>query len=51
MRLEYLNGDPVGSPENGCDGCAILSINGVLCHETGCPDSWRDSEPDEESAL
>lgn len=19
-------------------------INGVLCHETGCPDAWRDSQ-------
>ena len=24
-----------------CDQCNLLMINGVLCHETGCPDSWR----------
>lgn len=26
----------------GCDQCAVLSINGVPCHETGCPDAWID---------
>lgn len=25
-----------------CDFCEALSINGVKCHETGCPDAWRD---------
>lgn len=24
-----------------CDGCAMVTINGVPCHETGCPDQWR----------
>ncbi len=24
-----------------CQSCQVLRINGVLCHETGCPDSWR----------
>jgi len=23
----------------GCDQCQMLSINGVACHETGCPNS------------
>jgi hypothetical protein len=23
-----------------CKSCESLVINGVLCHETGCPDSW-----------
>lgn len=23
-----------------CGSCALVSINGVPCHETGCPDSW-----------
>jgi hypothetical protein len=23
-------------------------INGVLCHETRCPDAWRDEEPEED---
>ncbi len=25
-----------------CDSCEIARINGVRCHETGCPESWRD---------
>lgn len=26
-----------------CDSCQLLRINGVICHETGCPEAWRDS--------
>lgn len=25
-----------------CQSCEALMINGVYCHETGCPDAWRD---------
>ena len=25
-----------------CDSCEALTINGVLCHESGCPDAWKD---------
>jgi hypothetical protein len=25
-----------------CQSCDVLVINGVLCHELGCPDKWRD---------
>ena len=25
-----------------CQSCEALMINGVHCHETGCPDAWRD---------
>ena len=25
-----------------CESCQALMINGVLCHETGCPDAWKD---------
>lgn len=25
-----------------CESCEALVINGVLCHERGCPDAWRD---------
>jgi len=25
-----------------CQSCEVLRINGVLCHESGCPDAWRD---------
>ena len=24
-----------------CDQCEMLSINGVACHETGCPNGGR----------
>lgn len=26
-----------------CDQCELARINGVLCHETGCPLAYRDS--------
>ncbi len=26
----------------GCDQCCLLRINGVVCHETGCPNSSID---------
>lgn len=25
-----------------CDQCQVAYINGVRCHETGCPLAWRD---------
>jgi len=25
-----------------CNSCEALTINGVYCHETGCPEAWRD---------
>ena len=25
-----------------CNGCDASFINGVLCHEEGCSDAWRD---------
>lgn len=25
-----------------CESCQSLAINGIPCHETGCPDAWRD---------
>ena len=27
-----------------CQSCEAMRINGVLCHETGCPDAWRDEK-------
>ena len=24
-----------------CGQCEMLAINGVACHETGCPEAWR----------
>ena len=25
-----------------CNSCEALTINGVYCHEHGCPDAWKD---------
>ncbi|HNC58637.1 MAG TPA: hypothetical protein PLP33_24630 [Leptospiraceae bacterium] len=25
-----------------CDSCQLLRINGKVCHETGCPEAWKD---------
>jgi len=25
-----------------CNSCDVLYVNGVKCHEYGCPDSWID---------
>jgi hypothetical protein len=25
-----------------CRSCEMVSINGVACHEIGCPDAWKD---------
>lgn len=25
-----------------CNSCELLVINGIVCHEVGCPDRWRD---------
>lgn len=42
MRTEYRNGDAVTLVHCGCDGCSPAMVNGILCHENGCPDAWRD---------
>ncbi len=44
MRTQYNNGDNINLLGNGCDGCNIVMVNDILCHETGCPDEWRDLE-------
>lgn len=31
-----------------CDQCQMLSINGVACHETGCPNSGAKWDPENE---
>lgn len=43
MRDHYRNGDAVGLVETGCDGCSPSMINGLLCHEQGCREAWRDT--------
>jgi hypothetical protein len=40
-RYRYRNGDPIHL-RTGCNSCSPSRINGVLCHESGCPDAWRD---------
>ena len=25
-----------------CDSCEVLNINGINCHEIGCPEAWKD---------
>lgn len=42
MRTNYRNGDDITLHNCGCDGCSPGMVNGVLCHEYGCPDQWRD---------
>lgn len=42
-RTKYKNGDEVGL-SCGCDGCNPAMINGVLCHEHGCPYAWKDRQ-------
>lgn len=29
-----------------CDSCQVLVINGLICHETGCPESYKDDVRD-----
>ena len=26
-----------------CDSCEVVVINNIICHETGCPDAWKDA--------
>lgn len=40
-RQRYRNGDQITLP-GGCNACNPSRINGVLCHEAGCPEAWRD---------
>jgi len=44
MRLHYRNGDAIDLTTIGCDGCNPSMINGILCHERGCPEQWRDNK-------
>lgn len=25
-----------------CESCQVAMINGLRCHEIGCPEAWRD---------
>ena len=35
------------SPLIKCDQCTAAMINGVFCHETGCPNRHKDWDPEE----
>ncbi len=39
---QKLNHIPLA--RKNCDSCLMLSINGIVCHELGCPDAWRDEK-------
>jgi hypothetical protein len=30
-----------------CDQCNAMMLQGVACHETGCPNSWKHPATDE----
>ncbi len=45
-RSHYNNGDEIGLEGLNCDGCTMVHVNGVGCHELGCPESWRDVKRD-----
>jgi len=34
-----------------CDQCEQLRINGVVCHEIGCPNMGRTYDPDREQWI
>ena len=34
-----------------CDSCEMLSINGIACHETGCPNARKTWCPERESWI
>jgi hypothetical protein len=27
-----------------CQSCDSVYINGIFCHESGCPDAWKDKK-------
>lgn len=27
-----------------CQSCEVVNINGMNCHETGCPDAWESEQ-------
>lgn len=40
----YLDNPPVDKAAAGCDQCSASMINGVFCHETGCPNARKERE-------
>lgn len=31
-----------GEKSISCDSCQLVFINGMMCHELGCPEAWKD---------
>ena len=32
-----------------CDQCEMVSINGVACHEFGCPNRYKEWDPEDKT--
>lgn len=49
----FTDGEPSGeySIRIRCSQCEALVINGVPCHETGCPNTVRETDIDEDSVV
>jgi hypothetical protein len=41
-RSRYCNGDSIDLL-CGCNSCSPSRVDGVICHEAGCPDAWKDN--------
>jgi hypothetical protein len=39
--LKYLEECKCNEVHDRCPSCEVLMINGIRCHEQGCPDAWR----------
>lgn len=42
------NADDEGTETDRCDSCEAVMINGLYCHETGCPNTRRHDRDDSE---
>lgn len=45
-RKTYRNGQELHRSNGGCDDCEVVMINGLFCHENGCPSAWKDRKVD-----
>lgn len=41
LTIGYSKGLLKGTQMDSCDQCEEMMINGVRCHETGCPNAWK----------
>lgn len=42
-NTDFFPDDEPKTVRRSCDQCNIAYINGVRCHETGCPSAWQDT--------